>query len=285
MARDVPSLLLGTSVSGKPGETARREAAAQASLGALAALAGIECVNLAFHDDRPDLGILPQRRALRLDAPRVAGVPGARKPVVSEMLDVLAAEAVDRGIPRIGLVNGDIVVLPAAIDRLASLDRPAAAIARTEVGGAKPDAAMLYGIDMFVFDCAFWARERRRFRPYLLGEMVWDNVYASILVCHGGVVLNRERLILHERHASAAHGSPFERYVHGLATRDRSYFTLWCTYVARAESLRASGGSAEEEEALQREVFESPSLAADAIDIGRAAWWRAKRMVTLRHEN
>jgi hypothetical protein len=263
-------------VSGKPGETAQREAAAQA---ALAALAGADCVNLAFHDDPPAPGILPQRRALRQDGPGLSGVPGPRKPVVSEMLDVLAAEAAARGIPRIGLVNGDIIVLPAAVDRLASFDRPAAAIARTDVGGGAPEATLLHGIDMFVFDRAFWERERRRFRPYLLGETIWDNVYASIAACHGGAILNRERLILHERHDSATLGSPFGRYLHGLATRDRSYFTLWCTYVAEAESLRARDGSAEEERALQREIFSAPSVAADAIDLGRAAWWRAKRML------
>ncbi len=263
-------------MSGKPGESARREAAAQASL---AALAGTECVNLAFHDDPPGSGVLPQRRVLRQDGPGVAGVPGARKPVVSEMLDVLAAEAAGRGIPRIGLVNGDIIVLPAAIDRLASFDCPAAALARTDVGGGAPESLLLHGIDMFVFDRAFWEKERRRFRPYLLGETIWDNVYASIAACQGGAILNRERLILHERHASVTSGSLFAVYLHGLATRDRAYFTLWCTYVARAESLRARGGSAEEELALQREIFAAPSRAADAIDLGRAAWWRARRML------
>lgn len=264
-------------MSGKPGDTARREAAAQASLAALGPAA--ECVNLAFADEPSAAALLPQRRALRLDAPRVSGATGARKPVISEMLDVLAAEAAARGIPRIGLVNGDIVVLPAAIARLASLDAPAAAVARTDVGGGAPDAEMLYGVDMFVFDRGFWQRERRRFRPYLLGEMVWDNVYASLVACHGGVLLNRERLILHERHPSGGHGSPFARYVHLLAARDRSYFSLWCTYVARAEALRARGGAADEEDALQRAVFRPPGPAAEALDLGRAAWWRAKRML------
>lgn len=272
----MPALLLGTSVSGKPGDTARREGAAQASL---AALAGVECVNLAFHDDPPAAGLVPQRRTLRQDAPQVAGVAGARKPVVSEMLDVLAADACERGIPRIALVNGDIIVLPEAVERLTSGGAPAAAVARTEIGGDQPETTLLYGIDMFVFDREFWQRERRRFRAYLLGEVVWDNVYASIIACHGGVVLNRERLILHQRHPSATSGSPFDTYVHALATRDRSYFTLWCTYVARAEALRAAGGSAADEAALQREVFVAPSRADDLIDIGRAAWWRARRML------
>jgi len=273
-----PLLLLGTSVSGRPGDTARREAAAQASLAALGP-GGTECVNLAFVDEPAADGLLAQRCVLTLDAPRVSGVSGPRKPLVSEMVDALAAEASARGIPRIGLVNADIVVTPAAIERLASLDRPAAAVSRTDVGGGAPEATLLHGVDMFVFDREFWRHERRRFRPYLLGERIWDNVYASLVACHGGALLNRERLILHERHPSAAPGSSFERYVHLLAARDRSYFTLWCTYVARAAALRARGGSADEERALQRDVFRAPGSAAEAIDIGRAAWWRAKRML------
>jgi hypothetical protein len=198
------------------------------------------------------------------------------------MLDTLAAEADRRGIPRIGLVNGDIVVPPEAIARLVSLAEPALAISRTEVGDGQEPAPLLYGIDMFVFDVAFWRRERRRFRPYLLGEAVWDNVYASIVVCHGGRLINREPLIQHARHPSAVRDSPFASYVHRLATRDRSYFTVWCTYVAQAEQLRARGGSAAEEEALQRSIFHPPGARAHAMDVARAAWWGAKRALGIR---
>jgi hypothetical protein len=265
-------------VSGRPGETARREAAAQASLAALTRRRDVECVNLAFLDDPPAAGLLPERHALNLDAPGVSGVSGARKPLLTEMLDVLAAEAARRGIGRIGIVNGDIVVTPAAIDRVVDIGGPAVAFSRTDVGEGAPEALMLYGVDMFVFDLGFWQRERGRFRPYLLGEAVWDNVYASLVVCRGGALLNRERLILHERHPSATRNSPFEPYVHLLAARDRSYFTLWCNYIARAEALRARDGSVAEEYALQRAVFHTPGLGDRAMDAGRAAWWRVKRM-------
>ena len=263
-------------MTGKKGDTANREAAAQASLAALDS-SHAECVNLTFTDVEPTSGLLPYRPVLTLDAPRVSGVAGARKPVITEMLDVLAADAAARRIPRLGLVNGDIIVLPEAIERIASIDRPAIAVSRTDVGGDAAEGPLLYGVDMVVFDLAFWRKERRRFRAYLLGEAVWDNVYASIIVCHGGTLLNRERLILHERHPPAFRGTPFERYVHLLAARDRTYFSLWCRYVARAEALRAGGGSADDEFALQREVFEPPGVTAEMMDLGRAAWWRAKR--------
>ena len=69
------------------------------------------------------------------------------------------------------------------------------------------------------------------------------------------------------------------RYVHLLAARDSSYFSLWCAYVARAEALRARGGTREQEEALQREIFRAPGLAAEAVDVARATWWRARQVL------
>jgi hypothetical protein len=151
------------------------------------------------------------------------------------MLDVLCDIAEARNGPRVGVVNGDIVVTPEAIDRIGALQLPVIAVSRTDVGGA-PEEMMLYGVDMFVVDTAFWRRHRRRFGAYILGEGVWDNVYAAVALCHGGVLLNRERLLLHQRHPSTTGNSPFAVYIHGLAARDRAYFTRWCTYAAHAET-------------------------------------------------
>ena len=191
-------ILLGTSVSGRA-EAAAREAPAQDSLAALSSAGTAVCVNLTFHDDPPAASPLERCRHLRLDARLVSGVSGPRKPVVSEMLDVLASEAERRGIRRIGIVNGDIVVTPAAVEHAVITERSALAIARTDRGGDEPDALLRHGIDMFTFDVGVWRRERRRFRAYLLGEPVWDNVYAAVAVCHGGEIVNRAGLLLHTR--------------------------------------------------------------------------------------
>ena len=271
-------LLLGTSISGRAGETARRESGAQASLKVLIDLRSADAVNLLFTDEPPTSGAIPSLPRLIRDAPGVTGLPGPRKPIVSEMLDVLAAEAVRRGIPRIGLVNGDIVVTPAAIDRIVSIGAPFLAISRIDTGGGQPEAAMIYGVDLIAADTAFWVRARRRFRPYILGEELWDNVYASIGLCHGGVLLNRQRLILHERHVSEKTGHPYSQYVHLLAARDRAYFTRWCTYVAHVERPAARDASADADLALQRTVFVPPSAVENGLDLARAAWWRAKRL-------
>ena len=271
------AILLGTSVSGKGGDSAAREAAAQASLAQRTAEGTAICVNLAFRDEPAVIDQLESIAVLTTDARIVSGRQGPRKPIVPEMLDVLCDIAAARQVARVGVVNGDIVVTREAVDRIAAQRLPAVAVSRTDVGGG-PEQEMLYGIDMFVVDTAFWRRHRRRFRGYILGDQLWDNVYTAIAVCHGGVLLNRERLLLHERHPSATKDSPFAVYLHGLAARDRAYFTRWCTYVAHAEALRARGGSADEELALQRSVFVPPSVVEEGFGVATAAWWRAKRM-------
>jgi hypothetical protein len=101
-----------------------------------------------------------------------------------------------------------------------------------------------------------------------------------VALAHGGALFNRERLILHERHPAPRHDSPYAVYVHQLATRDRFYFDVWCTYVSAAETLRARGGTPDEELRLQRAMFHPPGLVADATDVGRDIWWRLKRRFT-----
>ena len=271
-------ILLGTSVSGRAGAAAR-EAPAQAALAALAASGRAACVNLLFHDEPASVpAAIAQLPLLRLDARLASGVDGPRKPIVAEMLDVLADEADRRSLRRIGIVNGDIVVSPEAIALAGSTPSCGLAIARTDRGGDTPESLLRHGIDLFTFDTAFWRRERRRFRDYVLGEPVWDNVYAAIVACHGGMIVNRPGLILHTRHPSAFGGSPYARYVHLLAARDSSYFSLWCQYVARIEAIAPAAVTEQIDLALQREIFRPPGLAAEAVDVARAAWWRARQV-------
>lgn len=269
-------ILLGTSVSGRP-DAARREGPAQASLRALADGRLADCVNLLFVDEAPIAAPIESLPRLTRDARTASGVAGPRKPLVDEMIDALAHEADSRGLSRVGVVNGDIIVLPDAIVRDREAGVPAAALSRTDVGAGQPESNLLYGVDMVTFDVAFWRRERARFRAYVLGEPVWDNVYAAIIACHGGILLNRERVILHERHPSATCNSPYQRYIQLLAARDSSYFSAWCAYVARAATLRSGGGTADEEYALQRVLFSPPGLASEALDAVRGSWWRMKR--------
>lgn len=269
----MPVLLLGTSYSGRA-DAAARESAARASLIALERSGAAAIVDLRFADEAP----AGATAVLRRDARKVSGVRGARKPLVPEMLDVLAVEAHQRGLSRIGIVNADIVVSPEAVAHAVGNSAPAAAFSRTDVGGGLPDAPLLYGVDMVTFDVAFWRSERRRFRDYILGEPTWDNVYASVMVSHGGVLLNRDGLLLHERHPSQTADSPYARYTQVLAARDSYYFSCWCEYVSQTEHRRGREATLAEDLALQRTIFCPPTLSNVAMDAARGSWWRMKRV-------
>jgi hypothetical protein len=111
------------------------------------------------------------------------------------------------------------------------------------------------GIDGFAFDCGWWARHRRRFRAYVLGETCFDNVFASIMATHGNSVIeNRAGEIRHERHPMQS-GGPFSRYNYYLAALDSRYFSLWAHYVAQLERLRERGATEAEERVVMERMF------------------------------
>jgi hypothetical protein len=266
--------LLGTHTFATAGDAHRRELAASQSL---AVLHRVDVVNVAVPGATNDAGVLPLLRGLTRDAPAVTGRSGPGKPIVSDVLDLLAAEARRRGAARFGFVNGDIQVTQRAIDTIHARGEEAIAVSRVDYGGslAGPERLLLHGVDMFVFAVDFWRRARHACRPYIVGEPTWDNVYASVALSHGhAVLLNREPLIRHERH-TPGRASPFAQYLHVLAAADRFYFTQWCEYVAALEPLRAGGASEEEELALQRR-FRRPRVVDRALDAARGALWRAR---------
>ncbi len=113
----------------------------------------------------------------------------------------------------------------------------------------------------------WWQRNRSRFRPYILGEACWDNVYTAVMMCHSdGVLLNRDPLILHERHAAAWRDTtPEARYNGLLAALDARYFDLWSQYWHRLEAT-ASPQRHGDEERLVRDI-----VRVEAVGAGCAA--------------
>jgi hypothetical protein len=91
----------------------------------------------------------------------------------------------------------------------------------------------------------------------VIGDTCWDNVYTAVMMCHSdGLILNREPLILHERHQALANDTTITaRYNGFLAALDSRYFSLWCEYWDRLEQARAQGVSAAGQRALREEVF------------------------------
>lgn len=255
-----PSLLFGSHIHPATGEAARRQDRAMACLREICPTVP---VNLQFAD-RVNLQECPgfdTLAVLRQDSIAVTGRAGVRKPLVSELFTRLAEVAVERGARYFGFINSDILVTPAAIERLQRGDRLAYVFARTDFEkDTEPDSPpLIYGTDAFVVDAAWWLLHRRRLRPYVVGEGCWDNVYTAQLLCWAsGLLLNREPLVRHEAHAVLWRHSPFAEHNGYLAALDRMYFTRWVTYAERLETLRRAAGGLAPEQAelrLQEVVF------------------------------
>src|SRR5262249_2889035 len=153
-------------------DAARRQAQCAASL---RALRDADLVNVQWRDEvfeTPDIETLP---VLDRDAASVVGIAGRRKPIVADLLDALARAAAARGLRYFTLVNGDIVVTQAAVDRVRGEGRQTYAFSRMDVDAAGADAGIVvWGIDAFAFDVDWWQAHRHRFRTYVLGEVCFD---------------------------------------------------------------------------------------------------------------
>ena len=257
-------MVIGTRYYPAEGDSERRQARSRASL---LALDGVIPVNLQFADEtyRPEgFRTLP---VLRQDSWTITGVAdGARKPIVSEMFDALADVACAERRRYFAYLNADIVVTPAAIERVRQQDGDGFAISRVDVNPATGAelGVEIFGIDMFVVDTAWWLRERRRFRPYIAGEMAWDDVYASIICAHGrGEIVNERPGILHESHPTLWREGPFAEYNGFLAALDAPYFSRWVQYATRLdEALKA--GRPIDRRALAQETMGNARLSARA---------------------
>jgi hypothetical protein len=258
---------------------------------ALRALDGVRSVNLQFRTGPPSTcdGI-ETVAALDCDSEMATGVRGRRRPLTRELFDVLAGLAAKRGLEYFAFINSDIIVTRGAIAAVRATRRQTYAISRTDVDDTSspgsPDATLLTaGQDMFVVAVSWWRQHGRRFRPYIVGEMCWDDVYTATMMCHSdGLLLNRDPLILHERHPAVWHETtPAARYNGMMAALDARYFSIWCEYWKRLDAARARGASAEEEARLRDEMLvwrpsglEATRQVARMLR-ARLRYWRVRR--------
>lgn len=267
------SVLLGVNAFAASGEGAARQAAA---LGAWRGLRGVTLANLQWADEVFEVDGFETHPVLRGDSRTVSGRPGRRLPVVSELFDRLAEIAEARGCRWFAFANSDVAWTQDAIDRIADGGREGYAFSRVDVDAESGEAVEMVtaGVDGFAIAPGWWRAHRRRFRAYLAGEPIWDNVYAAILLAHAdAVLLNRDPLLLHARHpAGDWRRSPFALYLNHLAALDRPYFSRWAEYHHRLTEMRARGATEADEMALQREVFRRPPSARErALQAARAA--------------
>lgn len=233
-------IAIGTQFFPAGADSARRQARARA---ALLELDGVVPINLQFVDEafEPDgFRTLP---VLRQDSRTVTGAAGPRKPVVSEMFDALADAARSAGCRYFAYLNADIKVTPAALEPILAGKHDGYAFSRTDVDCSGAELGVqIFGLDMFAIDAGWWARERRRFRPYIAGEACWDNVYAALICAHGrGTIINERPGIVHERHRAVRNEGAFARHNGYLAALDAPYFSRWANYATRLDEMRKAG--------------------------------------------
>jgi hypothetical protein len=271
-------MIVGTHLYEGDAAAMRRQ---QSAVTALSRLPGVQAVNVQFQTgpwaSLPGIEMMP---ALLSDSLTVVGPGGPRKPLTRELFDVLARVAGARGLRHFAFANSDVVILPAALEALGREVRQTYAISRHDIdhldGDVAEGAVLTAGIDMFVVSVEWWRRHARRFRHYVLGDACWDNVYTAVMMCHSnGLILNREPIILHERHRTLRHDvTSTARYNGFLAALDARYFSLWCEYWGRLEQARAQGVSAAGQRALREEVFvwrrSAPAALRQSIRSARA---------------
>jgi len=252
-------LTIGTRFYPASEDSERRQARARE---ALTALSGVHRVNLQCADEtfRPDG--FETRAVLRLDSQRVTGGGRVRKPIVSEMFDALAAAAAEHGDRYFAYLNADIEVAPLAVSRIVEGGRDAYAFCRLDLAPVtrEPRDVLLVGLDLFAADVAWWQRERHRFRAYIAGEALWDNVYAAVMASHGRTdIVDVDPGIAHEQHPVSWGTGLFAEYNGYLAALDAPYFSRWTHYVAALQSARRSG-TALDRDRLRQEIFSGPLL-------------------------
>ena len=216
-----PALLVGTHTFAAQVEAERRQAAGVSSL---AALSGVEVVNLQFESDPHHIAGVETLASLCASSLTVTGRKGVRKPIMSEMFEVLAATAEARGIGWFCFTNADIIFSQAAIEWILGVPGEAAVLSREDFDPTGREAAKmeLAGTDAFAIETRWWKSHRHLFRGYIAGDGGWDNVYTAVLLCHArGVIENRRPLIRHERHRRGPMiSAPFGE-VHASARRAR----------------------------------------------------------------
>jgi hypothetical protein len=241
------------------GDAGRRQQLSRDSLVALGA--AVHRVNLQFAGETFQLDGFDTLAVLQQDSTSVTGRGRVRKPVVSEAFDALAAAAFAHGDRYFAYLNADIEVSADAIRRVEAGGRDGYAFCRVDLapGTRVPQAVMVIGLDMFAVSVEWWRAERRRFRSYIAGESLWDNVYAAVLCSHGRAeIVDDDPGIFHEQHAAPWGGGPFADYNGYLAALDAPYFSRWARYVAGLQAGLAAGSV--DRQRLTREVFAPPVL-------------------------
>ena len=254
-----PALVLGTHTYAASGDALRRQ---ERGVATLRALRDVRVVDVQFSRGAHEMEGITTLRALERDSTTATGRSGPRKPLVSDILAVAFLEAERCGATYFGFTNADILFSQDAVTRVVTGGRDAYVLARQDLDAetGRANSIGVYGTDAFIIATRWWRRHHGRFRGYILGEPVWDNVYTSVLMCHADTAIeNRTPLVRHEAHPQNwTTAGPFAEYTRLLAAYDATYFSMWCAYVGALVEMRGRGSSAQEEDEVARRVFRWP---------------------------
>jgi hypothetical protein len=195
------------------------------------------------------------------------------------MFDALADAAARIDSRYFVFFNADCLLTPDAIAYVRAAAHQVYAFSRMNHDDAGRDLGMYAkGLDAFAIDVSWWRAHRQRFRPYIVGERSWDNVYGAIAMCHAdAVVVNRRGMLRHEAHPIAWGTGPFDAYNRFLTALDFRYFRMWDEYYHRLLDARAAGASEDEEAGIARDVFVwRPSPVEAMIQAARSAKARVR---------
>ena len=224
------SLVVGTHTFAASGDAARRQLAA---MDTLRLLRGVVPVNVQFARDGHSVAGIETQPRLARDSCTVTGRAGPRKPILCDILDLLCARAEETRTRCFAFMNADIHLSQEAVDGIAQGTQDGWLFSREDYDGQTGASLGMVtaGTDVIALSTDWWRHNRSRFRPYIVGEAVWDNVVTSIVMCHADAMLeNRRPLARHEAHplAWSPGTGPFGLYTQYLSALDSGYFSIWC---------------------------------------------------------
>jgi hypothetical protein len=162
-------------------------------------------INLAFTDEPAcDAPGFDEVRCLEQDSNTITGCAGVRKPVMSELFDGLCKAAKERNVDYFVFSNADIQLSPSFGQLVASTDLDALVFTRLDyTTSPTSDDAKLFvrGQDTFAVRTDWWMANRDHFKPYIVGESLWDNAYTAIFARKGrSALIYSKDMCFHERH-------------------------------------------------------------------------------------
>jgi hypothetical protein len=253
------TVVLGTHVYPASGSALSRM---DAALHSWTELKGVSLVDLQFGGGTgSDRSPFKSRHVLTTDSTTITGREGPRKPVMSELLQQLAAVAAAEGSVYFGFSNADIHVSQHAIDLVSQSGLDAVVFTRMDVeAGTGRELGEFYsGQDTIFLNLDFYRRHQSRFRPYVVGEMPWDVVYTSIVLTHGNSrLVNRGAFTTHVAHETIWVDSPFGEHAWRLARLDWAYMARWYRFYYAVKALRERGGDPVREDQFLDEAFRRP---------------------------